>query len=81
MNRNEIKERVIKIVAEEVDRAGGIEENHDLFDDLGCDSLDVVALVMAVEDEIGVEIDDDVMSSVSTLKSLIDAASDALSKR
>jgi acyl carrier protein len=38
----------------------------DLFDDLGMDSLDRVEFVMAVEDEFGFDIDDDVADTLRT---------------
>lgn len=42
------------------------------MEDLGADSLDTVELVMAFEDELGVEIDDDSAEKIKTLQDLID---------
>ena len=41
-------------------------------DDLGADSLDVVELVMAFEEEFGVEIPDDAAEKIATVKDAIE---------
>ena len=41
-------------------------------DDLGADSLDIVELVMAFEEEFGVEIPDDAAEKITTVKDAID---------
>jgi acyl carrier protein len=51
-------------------------------DDLGADSLDIVELVMAFEEEFGIEIPDDDAEKISTVKNAVDyidqhASSDA----
>lgn len=63
---SDIKERVRKIVAEHL----GVEEskvtdNASFTDDLGADSLDLVELVMAFEDEFKVEIPDEVSEKIA----------------
>jgi len=53
-------ETIRKIIAERLDRK--IEEVTDgasLMEDLGADSLDLTDLLMALEDEFGIEIDDE----------------------
>lgn len=40
-------------------------------DDLGADSLDVVELVMAFEDEFGVEIPDEAAEKIATVKDAV----------
>lgn len=57
---NEIFERVKKIIVEQL----GVQESQVTMeavfvDDLGTDSLDTVELVMAFEDEFGIEIPDE----------------------
>ena len=42
------------------------------IDDLGADSLDTVELVMAFEEEFGVEIPDDAAEKILTVKDAID---------
>ena len=58
---SDILSRVKKIVVEhlDVDDADKIAENASFIDDLGADSLDIVELVMAFEEEFDIEIPDD----------------------
>lgn len=64
----ETKERVIKIVAEQL---GCEEESITLeskfIDDLGADSLDTVELVMALEDEFNCEIPDEEAEKITSV--------------
>jgi len=41
-------------------------------DDLGADSLDIVELVMAFEEEFGIEIPDEDAEKISTVKNAVD---------
>ena len=41
-----------------------------LLDDFGADSLDVVELVMALEDEFGIEVPDDDVENIRTVKDI-----------
>ncbi len=41
-------------------------------DDLGADSLDIVELVMAFEEELGVEIPDEAAEKISTVKDAVE---------
>ena len=43
------------------------------IEDLGADSLDIVELVMAFEEEFGVELPDDAAEKISTVKDAIDS--------
>lgn len=43
----------------------------DFHGDLGCDSLDMVELTMAAEEEFGVEISDDEAAEISTFGSAV----------
>jgi acyl carrier protein len=65
---DDVVERVKKIVVErlEVD-AAKVEEKASFIDDLGADSLDLVELVMAFEEEFGIEIPDDVQEQIGTV--------------
>ena len=70
---SDIAERVKKIVVEHL----GVEEDKvteaaSFIDDLGADSLDIVELVMAFEEEFGVEIPDDAAEKIATVKDAID---------
>jgi acyl carrier protein len=67
-----IAERVKKIVVDHlgVDEAKVV-ESASFIDDLGADSLDTVELVMAFEEEFGVEIPDDAAEKITTVKDAI----------
>jgi acyl carrier protein len=54
-----IEERVKKVVSEQLDVSGDIDNNASFIDDLGADSLDTVELVMSLEEEFDCEIHDD----------------------
>ena len=60
-------ERVQKIVVEHLGvEADKVTQDASFIDDLGADSLDIVELVMAFEEEFGVEIPDDAAEKIST---------------
>ena len=42
-----------------------------LLDDLGADSLDVVELVMALEEEFGIEVPDEDVESIRTVNDIV----------
>jgi acyl carrier protein len=69
---SDISERVKKIVIEHlgVDESK-VTEQASFVDDLGADSLDTVELVMAFEEEFGVEIPDDAAEKIVTVKDAI----------
>src|SRR6478672_105275 len=71
-NMSETADRVKKIVVEHL----GVEESKvteeaSFIDDLGADSLDIVELVMAFEEEFGVEIPDDAAEKITTVNDAI----------
>jgi len=66
-------DRVKKIVVEHLGvEEAKVNEASSFIDDLGADSLDIVELVMAFEEEFGVEIPDDAAEKISTVKDAID---------
>ena len=65
---SDIAERVKKIVVDHLGvEADKVTEAASFIDDLGADSLDTVELVMAFEEEFGVEIPDDAADSILTV--------------
>ena len=65
---DDIAERVQKIVVEHLGvESDKVTEDASFIDDLGADSLDIVELVMAFEEEFGVEIPDDAAEKISTV--------------
>ena len=66
---SETADRVKKIVVEHLGvEADKVTEEASFIDDLGADSLDIVELVMAFEEEFGVEIPDDAAEKITTVK-------------
>ena len=65
---SDLAERVKKIVVENLDvEADKVVEGASFIDDLGADSLDLVELVMAFEEEFNIEIPDDVQESIRSV--------------
>ena len=69
---SDIAERVKKIVVEHLGvEEAKVTEAASFIDDLGADSLDIVELVMAFEEEFSVEIPDDAAEKIATVKDAI----------
>lgn len=65
---SDIAERVKKIVVEHLGvDTDKVAEDKSFIDDLGADSLDTVELVMAFEEEFGIEIPDDAAENIQTV--------------
>ena len=63
-----IEQRVKKIVSEQLGvNEADIKTESSFIDDLGADSLDTVELVMAFEEEFGIEIPDDAAETIQTV--------------
>lgn len=69
----DIYQKVVDIIVEElaVD-AEEITPEASFIDDLGADSLDVVELVMAFEEEFDIEIPDEDAESIQTVQNAVD---------
>ena len=73
MNFEEIEKKVKAIIVEQL----GVSEDEvvpdaNIIDDLGADSLDNVELVMAFEEEFGIEIPEDDTEKIRTVKDAIE---------
>ena len=69
----DVASKVKQIIAEQL----GVDEpeiksTSNFVDDLGADSLDQVELVMAFEEEFGIEIPDDEAEKITTVQTAID---------
>ncbi len=63
-----VLDRVKKVVVEELGvKEEEVVETASFTEDLGADSLDVVELVMALEDEFGIEIPDEEVGEIKTV--------------
>jgi len=68
-----VEKKILQIIAEQL----GINEDEiikdaSLIDDMGADSLDIVELVMAMEEEFEMEIPDEDAEKISTVQDIID---------
>jgi acyl carrier protein len=68
-----VEEKVKRIIVDQL----GVDEDEvkpeaSFVDDLGADSLDVVELVMALEEEFGLEINDEDAEKIGTVKQAIE---------
>ena len=68
----DVSSKVKKIVADHLGiDEGKVTDEASFIDDLGADSLDTVELVMAFEEEFGVEIPDDAAERILTVKDAV----------
>lgn len=73
MSATNVEMKVKSIIAEQLGVGEDeIKAESSFNDDLGADSLDIVQLVMAMEDEFGVEIPDEQAESIKTVKDAVD---------
>lgn len=65
-------EKVRDIVVEQLGvEAADVTIDSTFIDDLGADSLDIVELIMAFEEEFGIEIPDEVAEKIKTVKDTV----------
>jgi len=68
-----IRDRVYKVIVEQTGKSeSDIKDDSKFIDDLGLDSLDLVELVMAFEEEFGKEIPDEDAEKLTTVSATID---------
>ena len=73
MSREEIFESVKKVVMEAIgDEEKEITEDTSIVDELGLDSLDIVEMLMALEEEFEISIDDSVAEKFVKVSDVID---------
>jgi acyl carrier protein len=67
-----IEEKVVEIIMEQLDvtKEECVPEAS-FIDDLGADSLDIVELIMALEENFGIEISDDELRKIRTIQDSI----------
>ena len=79
MGNGSVEAKIKAIIAEQL----GIDEDEvvneaSFIDDLGADSLDLVELIMALEEEFGQEISDEEAENIQTVQGAIDYISEHL---
>jgi acyl carrier protein len=68
-----VRERLYKVFAAELGcEVQYLSEETHIYRDLGMDSLDSVSLVMAVEEEFGINIMDEVAEHLVTVRAILD---------
>jgi acyl carrier protein len=73
MSEQDILSRVVMVTIEKLRvKEEEVTPTASFQEDLGADSLDVVELVMALEDEFEIKIPDDVVSEIKTVQNAVD---------
>ena len=68
-----VEERVIEIVSSQMGvEKDTVTKDTTFVNDLGADSLDTVELVMALEEEFGIDIPDDAAEQIARVQSAVD---------
>ncbi len=69
---SDIKNKIVEIIADRLSvEPEKVVDDASFIDDLGADSLDIVELVMAFEEEFGLDIPDDAAEKILTVKDVI----------
>ena len=77
MNQEEIFEKVKKIIVEQLGVAEtSVTMEASFIDDLGADSLDIVELIMALEEEFDMEIPDEDVEKIVSVSDVVDYIKD-----
>jgi acyl carrier protein len=75
----EIKDRIVEIIANQLGiEEGDVTAESSVIDDLGADSLDIVELVMALEEEFDLEIPDEEAEKITSVQNIFDYMAIAL---
>lgn len=65
-------EKIQAILADQLDvNESIITEDSLLVEDLGADSLDAIDIVMSVEDEFGIEVPDEIVEKIESVRDII----------
>ena len=77
-----VAEKIKSIIAEQLGvKAEEVTDQASFIDDLGADSLDTVELVMALEEEFGIEIPDEDAEKMTTVGEAIKYIEDKAAKK
>jgi len=79
---SDIISRVITVVADQLSvEAAEIRPESSFQDDLGADSLDLVELIMAMEEEFDIKIDDEAAQKLKTVQLAVDFINGSLAAK
>ena len=68
-----MKEKVLQIIAEQLNmEPEDLEPEMGFVDDLNQDSIELVELIMSLEDEFGIEVDEEKLEQVRTVGDVLD---------
>lgn len=66
-------DKVKKIIANQLSiEEEKLNENTNIAEELGADSLDLVEILMSLEDEFGISIPDEAIPTIKTIKDIVD---------
>ena len=72
VDRSDIEKRCIKVIRDVIgNNELDIQPQYSLIGDVGLDSVDFVSLLLALEDEFGGTIDDEISSQIFTVNDII----------
>lgn len=81
MTREDIALRVFTVITEHLSLMEPPALTDTLVDDLGADSLDAIELVMAMEEEFGIDIPDDDALEFETVRDIVEYLVTAMSEQ
>ncbi|MHB1843191.1 MAG: acyl carrier protein [Sulfobacillus sp.] len=73
MSDQELKDKVTQIIVQQLGvEADKVTPDSTFIDDLGADSLDIVELIMAFEEEFSIDIPDEDAEKITAVKSVLE---------
>tara|TARA_R100001377_G_scaffold50852_1_gene29665 strand:- start:2587 stop:2832 length:246 start_codon:yes stop_codon:yes gene_type:complete len=81
MQQAEIMDRVNRVLHEELDIPEGtiLQDSH-ILNDLGADSLSSVEIILCMEEEFGIEMDDNDIDNIHKVKDIVKVVGDLLER-
>jgi acyl carrier protein len=73
MENKNLTDKVKEIIAKQLSvKVDAIQDNTNIAEELGADSLDLVEILMSLEDEFGVSIPDEAIPEIKTIKDIVE---------
>ncbi|SHH25560.1 acyl carrier protein [Anaerosphaera aminiphila DSM 21120] len=68
-----MRDKILELIATQFNKeVKELDDDMSFIDDLNADSIDIVEFVMTIEDELGIEINDDDIEKMSTIGDVIE---------